>query len=197
MTVSFRNNALDIWHQLAYLATKTVTGRLVLAIMLISPTVIPALLFFSTSAGPKTERFSVVFLFVFLGIMYAVVAFSILFAVHLAAWMMPEFTITPEPERFCMIYLRSSKIPWRSFQRVAEEPKFFCFLGRQRMVFIPKHAFTSRAEADTFYHTALTYWHEAKGTVPPPLPAPPDPSGVWPPAPRATDLQEPGRIGER
>lgn len=167
MTVSFRTNARDLWHQYAFLATKTVTGRLVLAIMLIIPTVIPALLVFSTASAPKAEQFPVIVVLVMLGIMYAVLAASVLLGVYLAAWMMPEFTITLEPEYFGMIYLRSSKIPWLTFQRVAETPKSYGFIGWQRLIFIPKHAFASSADAAHFYQTALTYWHVAKGTLPP------------------------------
>ncbi len=182
MTISFRNNAGDIWHQYVFLAAKTITGRLCLAIMLGLPAIGPALMFFSTPPGAQADHFSPVVLLIVLGVMYAVLALCVLIAFSLAAWMMPEFTITLEPDHFGMIYLRSSKIPWPTFLRLVNQPKFFGFLGWQRLIFIPRHAFASPDEAERFYQTALTYWQAAKGTALP--------------ATHTTDLQEPGAMGK-
>jgi len=190
--VTYRNNASDVWHQFAYLATKTVPGRLFLAFLLIFPMAGPVVFFFSTPPGSKAEHFAVIAFLPAIGGTYALLAFSTMFSIYLSAWITPKTTITLEPERCYMVGLLSLKTPWRGFQRMVNEPDFLLFLGGQRIVFIPKHAFVGRAEADRFFHTALTYWHEAKGTVPPPPPAPLDLSGVWPPAPQTTAAQEPG-----
>ncbi len=192
MTVTYRKNLNDVRREYAYLATRTVIGRLSLAFILLFPIAGPALALYTTKPGSKAEHLAVAAFLPTLGLTYMLLAFCVLIGGYLATLIMPKFTITLEPERCKMIYFRLFKTPWRKFQRMAEEPDFFYFLGWRRMIFIPKHAFASRAEADRFFYTALTYWHEAKGTVPPPPPAPPDPSGVWPPAPQTLAAQEPG-----
>lgn len=113
---------------------------------------------------------------------------------------MPEITVTLESDCFRMTIMptkHSRKMPWHSFQRMADEPNIFYFYVGLYSVCIPKLAFASRDEGDRFFHTALTYWHEAKGTTPPPPPAPPELSGVWPPAPQTIAAQEPGTAEAR
>lgn len=197
MTVTYRKDLTDIWREYAYLATRTVTGRLTLAFMLLFPIAGPAIFLFSTTPGSKAEHFAAAVFLPALGLTYVVLTFSVLIGGYLATLIMPKFTITLEPERCEMMYFRLFKTPWRSFQCMVEEPDFFYFLGWRRLIFIPKHTFASRDEADRFFHTALTYWHEAKGTVPPPSPPPLDLSGVWPPAPQAAESQEPGAAEAR
>ena len=197
MTVTYRNNASDVWHTLVYLATRTVFGRLFLALMLICPFASPALIFFNTPPGSKAEHIAVITFLPMIGATIAILAFSIFIGVYLGKLISPHMTATLEPEYCCVTVVmfsrtRKGKIPWRNFQRMSEERDFFCFFGWRSQVFIPKLAFASRAEADRLFHTALTYWYDAKGTVPPPPPAPPDLTGVWPPAPQTPDLQEPG-----
>lgn len=199
MTVTYRNNASDVWHMLVYLATRTVFGRLFLAFMLIFALAGPALFFFNTPPGSKAEHFPVIACLSALGIMCVALALGTLLGVYLGKLVSPQMTVTLEPECCCvsnviLSRLGKGKLPWRNFQRMSDEPDFFCFFGWRSMVFIPKLAFASRAEANRFFQTALTYWHEVKGTVPP---APPDLSRVWPPAPQTTTAQEPGGIGER
>ena len=168
-----------------------------MALVLLAPLLGAAVAFFSTTPGSKAEHFVAMALLPMIVATYALLAFIMLPVVYVAAWIMPPITVALEPGHCCMIYLRSMKTPWRSFQRMIDEPNFFYFWGWQRLVFIPKHAFASRAEADRFFQMALTYWHEAKGTVPPPPPAPPDLSGVWPPAPQTAAAQEPGAAEAR
>lgn len=199
MTVTYRNNMGDVWHTFVYLATRTVFGRLLLALVLIFPLAGPALFFFNMSPGSKAEHFPVIAGLSAFGIMCVALALGTLLGVYLGKLASPQMTVTLEPECCCvsnviLSRLGKGKLPWRSFQRMSNEPDFFCFFGWRSMVFIPKLAFASRDEANRFFQTALSYWYEAKGMT---SPAPPDLSGVWPPAPQTTAAQEPGGIAER
>ena len=200
MTVTYRTNADNFRHQFFYLATKTVLGRILLAFMLIFPIAEAVMTLFIMPPGSKAEHFVVIAFLPLIGIIYAVMALSSLLVTQLVALIMPEITVTLESDCFRVTNMptkRSRKMLWNSVRRMADEPNILYFYVGLYSVCIPKLAFASRDEADRFFHKALTYWHVAKGTVPPPPPAPPDISGVWPPAPQATDLQEPGRIAER
>ncbi|MDQ2949783.1 MAG: hypothetical protein M3Y27_28235, partial [Acidobacteriota bacterium] len=137
MTVTYRNNASDVWHTLAYLATRTVPGWLFLAFMLICPLAGPAIVFFSTPPGTKIEPIAVMTSLLVFGAVYAIFALYVLLGVYLSAWIMPKLTITLEPERCCMTSVISLKAPWRSFERIVDEPDFYCFFGWRSPVFIP------------------------------------------------------------
>ena len=84
---------------------------------------------------------------------------------------------------------KRSVFSWKKIQAVEEDGRYLYFRKFWYTFFIPKDAFSSIAEAEFFFDTALTYWRDAKGTVLHPIP---DVSGVWPPAPRTGDSQEVG-----
>ena len=72
--------------------------------------------------------------------------------------------------------------PWEQIKGVEEDGRYLYFRKFWYTTIIPKDAFPSTAEAESFFDIALAYWREAKGIA---LPPAPDVSGVWPPAPRA------------
>lgn len=122
---------------------------------------------------------------------YATIFFSGLIGLYLGTLIAPSATVTVDAESFSLKtnILGTAKTRWKLFSTVAEEADYFCFVGFVRAFLVPKRAFNSSAEAYTFFDLASDYWRKAKGIAPPP---PPNTYGVWPPAPRAGDSQEPG-----
>ena len=84
---------------------------------------------------------------------------------------------------------KRSMFSWKQIKAVEEDGRYLYFRKFWYTFIIPKDAFPSSAEAVAFFETASAYWRDAKGIV---LHPTPDVSGVWPPAPRAGDLQEIG-----
>ncbi len=81
-------------------------------------------------------------------------------------------------------------LSWPTIEAVIDDRDcFYFFLEKNNAYAVPKRAFNGSTKAYAFFDAASAYWREAKGIEP--LPAP-DVSGVWPPAPRAGDSQEPG-----
>lgn len=78
---------------------------------------------------------------------------------------------------------------WQRTKAVEENAHYIHLRRFWYVLSIPKDAFSSPAEAESFFALALAYWREAKGIVSPPAV---DVSGVWPPAPCAMDAQGPG-----
>ena len=78
---------------------------------------------------------------------------------------------------------------WQQIKAVEEDARYIYLRKFWYVLSIPKDAFSSSAEAESFFALALAYWRKAKGIAPPPGL---DLSGVWPPAPRAGDSQEVG-----
>jgi hypothetical protein len=81
-------------------------------------------------------------------------------------------------------------LQWRHIRYIVEQGEYNCIVTRAlAATVIPKTAYHNPKEANAFIEQAEHYWHQAKGITPPPGP---DVSGVWPPAPRVGDSQEPG-----
>ena len=184
MTVSYRIAMIDTWQYLSYLSTKTITGRCFLALFLAAPFVGLIGLYHGASLHLMviTSCFMV-------GGIYVMLFFSGLLGLYLGTLITPTATLTIDAE-FCRFKtFVGVKSPWKQFLTITEEPDYFYFIGWARAFYIPKRAFDTSTEAYAFFDTALAYWRQAKGIAPPPAP---DVSGVWPPAPHATDSQEPG-----
>ncbi len=76
---------------------------------------------------------------------------------------------------------REIKYTWRSFESVEENQRyFFLFLSKNVAFLIPKRAFPSPHEAQTFLDTTRRYWSAAKNGTP----VTAEDAAVWPPAPR-------------
>ncbi len=193
MTVSFRLSLVDYWHIISSRATKTLIGRCVLVLLLAAPFIGSSVALYHTKHGSKAEHILKLYFLPIVGVTYlfliSEVTLGLLLATALAAKLTPKITITISPQ-FC--YYKAffeRKSSWRVFLALREEANYFYFVGWLRAFYIPKCAFDSRAEADAFYQTALGFWREAKGILPPALP---DSPGVWPPAPRPGNSAEPG-----
>ncbi len=77
---------------------------------------------------------------------------------------------------------------WQDVLKITETPQdFFLFAKKGKSYIIPKRAFGTPEQAQAFLQAAETYRSDAKSGLPPPTQ-----EGIWPPAPRATDSQEPG-----
>ena len=198
MTVSYRTSMADTWHYLSYLSTKTITGRVLLVLVLVAPLVGPVDSYHAAALHHATpphhaihsERFDHLLALVCLlavALTYAVLFFSGLLGLYLGTLITPRTTIAIDSE-FCRLKtFMTVKSRWKQIATVAEEPDYFYFIGWARAFYVPKRAFNSSAEAHAFFDLASDYWCMAKGTTPVP---PPNTNGVWPPAPRAGDSQE-------
>lgn len=188
MNVSFKARAIDTWYCFSYLATKTITGRCLLAFLLVFPVVGPAVAWYNTIPGSKAEHFMrLAFLPGILGT-DVLLAFSLFLGILLGTVVLPLTTMAIDPQFCYRVGFFKSKSSWRAFSTLTEEADYFYLMGWRRTFYIPKRAFDSRAEAELFFQTALTYWHEAKGTKP----SIAETVGVWPPAPRSGNPVEPG-----
>ena len=77
--------------------------------------------------------------------------------------------------------VNDSKMAWMTIQTIEEDPAyFFLFLSKRVAFIIPKRAFSSLAEADSFLNNARRYWEAAKNGVSTPV----EEVEVWPPPPR-------------
>jgi len=90
-----------------------------------------------------------------------------------------------------VIHVKASKnvISWKRVSTIFKNTEYVAICSDNfNALVIPCRAFPSEQAAEDFYATALLYWHEAKGTTPPPASI----AGVWPPAPAIADSAEPG-----
>ena len=69
---------------------------------------------------------------------------------------------------------------WQQVKAVEQDAHYIYLRKFWYVLSVPKDAFPSSVEAESFFALALAYWREAKGIAPP---AAPDVSGIWPPAP--------------
>ena len=198
MTVSYRPSMTDNWHQFRYLFTKTILGKCLLVLFLVTPFVAPIAFYHGLSLhhtspshhaapSPRFYHLMAIVSLIMVATTYAILLFSGLIGLYLGTLLAPDLTITIDSAFFGLKTSRSAKTRWKLISTIEEEAGYFCFVGRMRTFLVPKRAFNSSAEADAFFQMALGYWREAKGIVPPPAP---DVSGVWPPAPRTGDFRE-------
>ena len=194
MTVSFKARMIDNWHYFNYLVNRTIAGRCFFALLLILPLALPtAILYLSmlylTVPGPNTENvMAKEFVPAVIG-SYIASSFAIFLGLLLGSWIAPMTTIAIDAQFCHRKDLIRHKSSWRSFSVLAEEANYFYFMGWRNQYSIPKWAFDSRADAQLFFETALTYWREAKGI---PAPSLPETAGTWPPAPVASNSAERG-----
>jgi len=86
--------------------------------------------------------------------------------------------------------LGEAALHWPLFVDVVDDRDcYYFFMEKNNALVVPKRAFSSRSEANSFYETAKQSWHVAKNLTPPHQA---DQPATWPPAPRPTDAQEPG-----
>ncbi len=79
---------------------------------------------------------------------------------------------------------------WQRVSNISQEAEHLTICSENYIALVvPRRAFPNEQAAEGFYTAALAYWHEAKGTMPPPVP---EIAGVWPPAPRPGNSAEPG-----
>ncbi len=205
MTVSYRMSMGDTLQWFRYRYGRTILDRVFLALLFALPlaaSMIIAFTFGPLFAGsvyqnsalhhnppnPKVIHTMLVVFWLALGYMYIILPVFGLAGLYLGSLIMRKITVTFDSQ-FC--YAKSFmnvKVPWKLFSKAAEEPDYFYFLGRTRMVQIPKRAFDSRADGEAFFNTASAYWHKAKGIPPPPVP---DTTSVWPPAPTLEQVEQP------
>jgi hypothetical protein len=77
--------------------------------------------------------------------------------------------------------VNESKVAWATLKSVEEDADYlFLFLDKLVAHTIPKRAFSSPHEAETFLNTARRYWEAAK--LGQPVPA--EDTATWPPPPR-------------
>ncbi len=200
MTISYRMSMTDNWHQIRCIFTKTILGKCLLVFFLVIPFVAPVVFYHVASShpalpshhaapSPRFDHLAAITSLIVVSAFYAIILFGGLIGLYLATLILPRTTITVEPEFLTLSILTTEKLRWKQFSAVAEEADHFYFVGWKRAFLVPKRAFNSSAEAESFFDTALVYWRKATGIVPPPAP---NVSGVWPPAPRAGDSQELG-----
>ena len=202
MTVSYRETMTDAWQYVSYIATKTIWGRCLYAFILFAPSAGFAGVYYVEVAfrhhtplhhiapHPKIDSHHMIIVFLLaLGGFYIYVSFCGLLGLYLGTLLMPTKTITIDPE-FCRLKIfMGGKTRWKAFSSLVEEANYFYFIGWTRTVHIPKRAFDSRADGESFFKTASAYWRQAKGIPPDPVP---DVSSVWPPAPLSGGSQEAG-----
>jgi len=189
MTISFEARTVDIWHCLCYLAVKTVTSRCLLIFILITPFLLPLADLYRAKPGFNAEYFIATSFVPVVVETYTGILFFSLLGLILGPWITPLITITIDPQFYHRREFGEIKSSWRSFSAVVEETNHLYFMGFGNVCAIPKSAFESRADAQLFFETALTYWRNAKGI---PAPLVPEVIGVWPPAPTIADSAEPG-----
>ena len=193
MTVSFRTRAIDTWFFLCYLATRTVTGRCLLVLLLITPITGPAEAWYQTVPGSKAEHFAASAFIPAVLATYALLAFALFLGIVLGMLLTPRTTVTISAKGCRRKEFFERQSSWKRFAKVEELSGYYYFAAWNIVFFIPKLAFSSGVEAEAFFATALTYWRNAKGLPPPPVP---ETLGVWPPAPRPANSAEPGGSAE-
>lgn len=73
-----------------------------------------------------------------------------------------------------------SRYPWQTMYSLEEDAGYlFLFISRNSAFIVPKRAFATLNEAQTFLDTARRFWEAQRGQ---PLPA--EDSNIWPPPPR-------------
>jgi len=78
-------------------------------------------------------------------------------------------------------FVNDTKIAWSTIQSVEEDQDYlFLFLSKNVAFIVPKRAFSSPGEANTFLNLARRYLDAAKTRTP----VTADDAAVWPPAPR-------------
>ena len=81
-------------------------------------------------------------------------------------------------------------VSWKRVTAIFKNAEYLAICsGDLNALVVPVHAFPGEQEATEFYDAALNFWHEAKGTLPPPAQ---NASEVWPPAPTVANSAEPG-----
>ena len=181
MTVSYRNSATDTYHCLSCFLTRTGSGWLCLASGILIPVINRASRLYQTVPGSRMRQTLMHSFLLDISASYLAYIVVILLWVFVPPYARPVVTITIDSKFFWRRHLLNSRISWRHFQTLTKEAEYLHFFGRGSVFVISKQAFSSDAEADAFFETALGYWREAKVIAPP---LPPDVSGVWPPAPR-------------
>jgi hypothetical protein len=93
-----------------------------------------------------------------------------------------EHHVSLSPEWFAArTSVHETKIAWAALYSVEEnQSHIFLFQSKNLAHIVPKRAFSSLAEAETFFDTARRYWDAAKHRTP--IGA--EDASVWPPAPR-------------
>ncbi len=197
MTVSFQTRTIDNWHYISHLVTTTITGRCFFGLYLAAPAVFFAWAMYHIAPGPKMQHMKMqhmmmLFFLPVTGGFYLLCALAVIIGLFLGSAIAPRTTITIDSQFCCRETLFKQKAAWTAFASLTEGVDHYFFTGWRYAFFLPKLAFDSRAEADAFYRTALLFWREAKGLPEPSIPAVPNVSRVWPPAPRPGNSAEPG-----
>lgn len=189
MEVTYKIRPRDLMRNRVYLFNTSVLGKAVFLIWLLSPFVMSGTIFhWMRGVNPITHPFAVwkqmgqgalIGWLLSSTIPYVLAALSNMFnSISINSYGFPVTTKS------------SSNKPvsaWHQAKVVEEDSCYIYFHRFWYAIAIPKDAFPSSAEAETFFNTALAYWRETKGIAPPPAP---DVSGIWPPAPRAIDSSQ-------
>lgn len=191
MEVTYKIRPRDLMRNRVYLFNSSVLGKVVFLIWLLSPFVMSVTIFhWMRGVNPITHPIAVwrqmgqgALIGWLLGSTtpYVLAALSNMF--NLISINSYGFSVTTKSSS------NKSVIAWHQVKVVEEDACYIYFRRFWYPIAIPKDAFPSPAEAETFFNIALGYWRKAKGIA---LPPAPDVSGVWPPAPRAGDARELG-----
>lgn len=167
MTVTFTASGKDGRHLLWYMITKTLTARCLLALLLLMPAAIPALILHGIASEHAAQPLRPSFFWIEIAFSYFLLLLALLLGLAFASVLKPGVTVTFDAQSCSWKSYNTPRayprtLVWRNFKTVTEDADYIFLLGWKFSFYIPMSAFPSRAEAEAFHEKMYQSWQDAK-----------------------------------
>jgi hypothetical protein len=163
MTISFTASGKDGRHFLRYMATQTLTGRCVFALLLLMPAALPVWILHAVASEHPAHPLPTSLLWLIIAFDYFLLLLAVSLGFAVASVIRRDVTVTFNAESCSWeSYGMLQTLVWRKFTTVTEDADYIFLLGWRLSYYIPKSAFPSRAAAEAFYEKMHQSWQAAK-----------------------------------